>query len=141
MRDVVAVRRSGGNRFDLINGVKLLALLAVICISGCTAIGPRSQASLVGRWRYQNPQQMVEYVFAKDGTFIGHVSARGMVVADFTGKWSLTPDAILYEYTSDKKGTISPGTRDRDELVSLASDAYVIQARDGQQRKYVRIEG
>lgn len=133
------VAARNGNRSHLINWIKPLVLLFALCAVGCVTTAVRPEATLVGRWRYQNAQQLAEYIFAQDGSFVGHVSSRGVVVADFTGKWSLTPEAIVYEYTSDKKGSIAPGTRDRDQLVSLGPDAYVIQARDGSQRKYVRV--
>jgi hypothetical protein len=60
-------------------------------------------------------------------------------ISDFTGKWSLANGAIFYEYTGDTRGTIPAGTKDRDRLLELAKDYFVIRAADGSQRRYVRV--
>jgi hypothetical protein len=81
----------------------------------------------------------VEYVFLDNGAFRGSVTSEGAMVSQFTGKWSLRGDSILYEYTGDTMGTIPVGTKDRDTLIAVETDHYVIEAADGSRRKYVRV--
>ncbi|CAN5312472.1 hypothetical protein BH20VER2_BH20VER2_04920 [soil metagenome] len=123
----------------MITPARLLLLIAALCLCACATTGRPTENRLVGKWRYEQGEQSAEYVFSKDRTFTGHVSSGRRVVADFTGRWSLAADAILYEYVSDRKGSIPPGTRDRDRLVSVTPGFYIIEARDGSQRKYARV--
>jgi phage-related protein len=114
--------------------VSLTAALAVSCATSGRA--PESQ--LVGRWRSSNGAQTAEYVFSANGRFDGSVASHGRTISEFTGKWSLRADGIDYEYTKDKFGTIPAGTKDRDRILSIAADHFVIVAADGTKRKYVR---
>lgn len=82
---------------------------------------------------------MAQYNFAPDGTFTGTVTSEGRLIADFTGRWSLANGTLTYEYTGDKRGAIPAGTTDHDELLSVAADHYMIRARDGSERRYVRV--
>jgi hypothetical protein len=119
----------------------LKAVLALVALLGasCATLERSRESKLVGQWRTTNPRATVDYTFVKDGTFSGRVTSEGTIVANFTGKWSLTADEILYDYISDTVGTIAPGTRDRDKLLTIAADHFVIEARDGSRRKYLRI--
>ena len=112
----------------------------MVFLTSCATVGgDAATTKLVGRWRSQNQAQTAEYIFAANGTFTGTVVARGTVVSNFTGKWTLKSGAILYEYTGDTMGSIPVGTRDRDKLLSVAPDRYLIEAADGSRRTYVRI--
>jgi hypothetical protein len=62
----------------------------------------------------------------------------GALVSQFSGKWLLRNDAILYQYTSDKTGRIRVGTKDHDKLLGIGRDYFIIEAADGRVRKYVR---
>jgi hypothetical protein len=117
------------------------AALAFVALLGasCATLEQSRESKLVGQWRTTNPQATVDYTFVKDGTFSGRVTSEGAVVANFTGKWELEAGEILYEYISDTAGGIAPGTRDRDKLLTIAADHFVIEARDGSRRKYLRI--
>ena len=123
----------------LTTGLKAVLALTALLLASCATVGNTRETRLVGKWRTTNPRATVDYTFGKDGTFSGRVTSAGAIVANFTGKWSLTADEILYEYISDTAGTIAPGTRDRDKLLTLARDHFVIEARDGSRRKYVRV--
>ena len=114
-----------------------VALVALI-VGGCATAGNDAPSKLVGTWRSQNGAQTAQYVFAGDGTFTGTVAANGRVVSDFTGRWSLKEGAILYDYTGDKLGSIPAGTKDRDKLLSIGPDRFMIEAADGSKRQYVR---
>ena len=115
-----------------------LALIALL-LASCASVERTRQNKLVGKWRTTSARATVDYTFVKDGTFSGRVTSAGRIVANFTGKWSLTSDEILYEYITDSAGSIAPGTRDRDKLLTIAPDHFVIEARDGSRRKYLRV--
>ena len=59
-------------------------------------------------------------------------------MSQYTGRWLLRDGAILYQYTSDKMGRIRVGTKDRDKLLRVDPDYFMIEAADGSVRKYVR---
>lgn len=136
---MIARCAGAGNPVALTPGLKAVLALIALLLASCATFAPSRESKLVGRWRTTNPRASVDYTFVKDGTFSGRVTSEGKVVANFTGKWSLTADEILYEYISDTAGGIAPGTRDRDKLLKLAPDHFEIEARDGSRRKYLRV--
>ncbi|HEV3409657.1 MAG TPA: hypothetical protein VG095_05150, partial [Chthoniobacterales bacterium] len=81
-----------------------------------------------------------EYTFMEDGTFHGSVGRKGQVVWAFSGKWSLDGDTINYEFSKSSLERVPDGTTDRDKLVEITKDAYVIEARDGKRRTYSRVK-
>ena len=102
-------------------------------------MSPKGESQkLLGRWRSTDDQHVAEYTFLANGTFTGFVASDDTVLSQFTGKWVLRNGSIQYEYKSDRKGQIRPGTKDRDKLVQLKQDHFVIQSADGHVRKYVR---
>ena len=120
--------------------MKNLRLLAFcFLLASCATVSRDPSLALAGEWLYEDPAQSCRYVFRKDGTFSGEVKQGGRAVSRFTGKWSVSGDALLYEYTADALGTIAPGTRDRDTLLKAERDEFVIEARNGSQRTYRRI--
>jgi hypothetical protein len=119
--------------------VNAILILAIALSAGCASISDSTAAEpLVGRWRYADSAQICEYEFLKDGKFVGYVSARGKMLSQFSGSWSLGGGAIHYLYTFDLLGRIPPGTRDQDRLVALKKTYFVIEAGDGSRRKYLR---
>jgi hypothetical protein len=117
---------------------KVVLTLAALLLAAC-ATGGTARTSLIGQWRYADAVQTCQYVFLADGTFSGFVRSRGELMSQFSGNWAVRDNAIFYEYTKDKIGRIPAGTRDRDRLINVAADHFVIQAADGSMRKYVRI--
>lgn len=115
--------------------VFLLALLAV----SCATAERTAEKKLVGEWRYADNIQSCRYRFASDRTFAGEVVYRGKKVSQFAGRWTVKRDKLLYEYTSDALGTISPGSTDSDQLVAVAADHFEIEAADGSRRRYSRM--
>lgn len=113
-----------------------LALLAS-CATGSNH-SPR-QSDLVGQWQYADATQSCRYVFSGDGTFRANVAIRGRVVSKFTGRWSVAGNALLYQYLTDQRGEVAPGSTDRDKLLAVEKDHFIIQAADGSQRRYERL--
>ena len=115
-----------------------LALLALFAAS-CASTSKNPATKLVGHWRATNQSQTADYIFAADGSFRGSVRSGSTTISKFTGKWTLAGGAIAYEYTSDVFGSIPAGTKDRDRLIELRDGYYIIEAKDGSRRRYVRL--
>lgn len=95
---------------------------------------------LTGEWRYADATQSCQYVFTADGTFRGSVVLAGKKVSQFTGRWRVDGDRLMYLYTGDALGRIPAGATDADKLLAVASDHFEIQAADGTRRTYRRIQ-
>ena len=115
-----------------------LALL-ICLLASCAGLQKSAAVSLVGEWQYTDKIQSCYYVFKEDGSFRGEVTFRGRILSKFTGRWSVSDSALLYEYTNDVLGRIPVGTRDRDKLLSVEKDSFAIEAADGNHRRYIRI--
>ena len=113
--------------------------LILFALASCATVGTPTANKLAGKWRSAQGRQTAEYLFLTDGTFTGRVISNGALVSDFAGSWSLRAGTILYEYRSDRLGRIAVGTLDRDKLLAVADDYYLIEAADGSRRKYLRI--
>jgi hypothetical protein len=119
--------------------LKSILGLGALVMASCSTIGAKEESEkLVGHWRSTDERHVAEYVFLGNGSFSGFVAAEGSMLSQFTGKWLLRDGSIRYEYTGDRMGRIPSGTRDRDKLLRIGRDYFVIEAADGSVRKYVR---
>ncbi|HEX4631559.1 MAG TPA: hypothetical protein VH188_11405 [Chthoniobacterales bacterium] len=116
----------------------VLALFLLLVIASCTTTGSPARSKLVGNWRYSDAIQSCHYSFNADGSFSGEVTRGGKLVLKFAGQWKMEKHAILYVYLSETRGRIPRGTTDRDQLIELEEDSFVIQAANGERRRYVR---
>jgi hypothetical protein len=116
-----------------------LALISLFLIASCAGVERRNRISLVGDWRYADAIQSCQYSFKGDGSFTGDVKQRARMVSKFTGRWTVKGDALLYTYISDAFGRIPAGATDRDRLVEMKKDSFLIQAANGERRRYLRI--
>jgi hypothetical protein len=116
----------------------ILALFSLLVIASCTTTGSRAGSNLVGSWRYSDQIQSCHYSFKPDGSFSGEVTRGGKHVLEFAGQWRVEKHAILYVYLSEARGRIPRGTTDRDRLLELTEDSFVIQAANGERRRYLR---
>ena len=114
------------------------AFVALFATS-CASVSKRPDSKLVGHWRAGNRSQTADYSFAADGTFSGSVKSGATTISKFTGKWALVNGSISYEYISDALGSIPAGTKDRDRLIEVTDGYYIIEAKDGSRRRYVRV--
>lgn len=117
------------------------AAFALLCCLMASCAGLRSPAAsgLVGEWRYADKIQSCLYVFRRDGSFSGEVIYRSKLISKFTGRWSIDGDNLLYAYTGDLLDRIPAGATDRDRLLSVQRDFFLIEAADGSKRKYLRV--
>jgi hypothetical protein len=116
----------------------VLALFLLLAIASCTTIGFPVGPKLVGDWRYSDELQSCRYSFRSDGSFSGGVTRGGKLVLKFVGRWRVERNAVLYVYLSEAQGRIPPGTTDRDQLLELKKNSFLIQAANGERRRYLR---
>lgn len=117
-----------------------IALVFIACLfASCSSLPADKRASLVGEWRYADNTQSCRYHFKRDGTFAGEVRLKAKLVSQFRGAWTVQDDLLLYRYISDELGRIPPGTTDRDRLLMVQEDSFLIEAADGSRRRYMRI--
>jgi hypothetical protein len=67
------------------------------------------------------------------------VRLRNRLVSRFTGRWSIKGQSLHYTYLSDALGRIPAGATDRDELLEVKKDSFIIQAVNGDRRRYLRM--
>lgn len=117
-----------------------IALVLISCLlTACANLASERRNSLVGQWRYADSIQSCRYHFKADGRFTGEVMYRARLVSKFTGTWVVEGDRLLYTYISDELGRIPAGATDRDKLLSIQKDSFLIEAADGNRRRYSRI--
>ena len=116
-----------------------LATVLLFSIASCANLDRGKRADLVGRWRYVDARQSCDYSFNRDGSFTGEVRLQTKLVSKFTGRWTVKGEALLYTYLSDVFGRIPPGATDRDQLLEVNPDSFLIQAANGDRRRYRRL--
>src|SRR5436190_19021743 len=119
--------------------MKAVLALTFCLMASCTGLQPHSPSSLVGEWRYADEIQSCYYVFSRDGSFNGEVVYHAKLISKFAGRWSIDGDTLFYAYIRDELDRIPAGATDRDKLLSVRRDSFIIEAADGKRRKYLRI--
>jgi len=115
-------------------------LALIFCLmTSCASLQSRSANGLVGKWSYADKIQSCHYVFKRDGNFSGEVFFRKKLISKFTGRWAVDGNYLLYTYGSDLLDRIPAGATDRDRLLSVHTEFFVIEAADGSRRKYLRV--
>ena len=118
----------------------VLAFISLLSFAACASVDSPGQArQLVGNWRYMDRVQSCQYSFESDGSFTGEVKLRKKLISKFKGRWSVRGQTLLYSYVSDALGRIPAGATDRDQLIEIRKDSFVIQAANGERRRYVRM--
>ena len=120
-------------------GIVIASALWILATSLVFADSPNGKR-LIGHWRHVNEDKIGEIIFNHDGTYSGHLAHKGAMVWEFAGKWSVEGKILSYEYTRSSCENIPAGTRDRDRLLELARDYYLIEAADGARRTYWRVD-
>ena len=117
----------------------VLTFISLLSLGACgTVDSPRQARQLVGNWRYMDQVQSCQYSFKSDGSFTGEVKLRKKLISKFKGRWSVRGQTLLYSYVSDALGRIPAGTTDGDQLLEIGKDFFVIEAANGERRRYVR---
>ena len=119
----------------------VLVLISLFLVAACTNLESLSPArQLVGDWRYVDQIQSCQYSFKGDGSFTGAVKQREKLVSKFTGRWSIAGRTLHYRYVSDTLGSIPAGATDEDQLLEVKRNFFVIQAANGERRRYLRVQ-
>jgi hypothetical protein len=118
----------------------VLAFISLLSLATCATVdSSRRGRQLLGSWRYTDQIQSCQYSFKSDGSFTGEVKLRKKLISKFKGRWSVRGQTLLYSYVSDALGRIPAGTTDRDQLLEIGKDSFVIEAANGERRRYVRM--
>ena len=117
----------------------LFALICMLNLAGCATSQPLERETFVGQWLYTDKVQSCRYFFNADGSFHGEVTQHGATISRFKGRWTMKEGALLYTYTGDEFGRIPRGTTDRDQVLEVSRDSFLIQAANGKRRRYHRI--
>jgi hypothetical protein len=118
----------------------VFALISLLSLVACATVDSSSRGrQLVGSWRYTDQIQSCQYSFEGDGSFTGEVKLRKKLISKFKGRWSVRGQTLLYSYLSDALGRIPAGATDRDQLLEIRKDSFVIQAANGERRRYMRM--
>jgi hypothetical protein len=117
----------------------ILALFSLLALCSCAAIDRQSKSQLVGDWRYSDQTQSCQYSFKADGSFSGEVTRHRELVLKFTGRWKIQGSALNYVYLTEAFGRIRRGTTDQDQVLEMRRDSFLIQAANGERRRYRRI--
>ena len=118
----------------------VLVFISLFLLAACANINSPGRArQLVGDWRYTDQVQSCQYSFKSDGSFTGEVRLGKKLISKFKGRWSVRGQILLYHYESDALSRIPAGATDRDQLLKIKRDSFVIQAANGERRRYMRI--
>jgi len=117
----------------------ILALFALLALASCATIERQRKSELVGDWRYSDQTQSCHYSFRPDSSFSGEVMRHKKLVLKFTGRWKIEGSALNYVYLTEAFGRIPRGTTDRDQLLEVKKDSFLIQAANGERRRYLRV--
>jgi hypothetical protein len=118
----------------------ILALFSLLALSSCATVDTQKKSELVGDWRYSDQTQSCHYSFKPDGSFSGEVKHGKRLVLKFTGRWKIKGSALNYVYLTEAFGRIPRRTTDQDQLLELKKDSFLIQAANGERRRYVRVQ-
>jgi hypothetical protein len=128
------------NRASLLELMKaILALFFLLALSSCATIGRQNKSQLVGDWRYTDQNQSCHYSFRPDGSFSGEVTRSKKLILKFTGRWKIEGRTLNYVYLSEAFGRIPHGATDQDQLLEVRKDSFLIQAANGDRRRYRRV--
>ena len=117
----------------------VLVLISLLLLGSCATFAPQIDSRLVGNWVYADEVQSCRYSFNADGSFKGEVRIGGRAVSRFTGRWTVKENALSYTYLGDALGHIPPGATDRDRLLEITNKYFLIQAMNGEKRRYQRL--
>ena len=118
----------------------ILAIISLFLLAACATVNsPGPARQLVGDWRYTDQVQSCQYSFKSNGSFTGEVTLRNKLISKFKGRWSVRGQTVLYSYESDALDRIPAGATDRDQLLEIGRESFVIQAANGERRRYLRM--
>src|SRR6266849_3073888 len=124
------------------NTMKLLVLAVLLVLAPIArSEGYGRDARLIGHWQYvENAELISEMTFREDGTFDARVMKKGNVDVSVEGKWLTRGKFLYYLYTKISPPRVPVGRRDKDTIVEIEKDYFVLVSVDHRVRKYVKDE-
>jgi hypothetical protein len=114
----------------------ILAMHLPLAVADGYSRNPR----LVGHWTYKGPEASSILIISKDGTWSGTVTLPDQPEAQFEGKWLTDEEHIYWLYTKSSSPKVKPGGRDKDKLVEITEDFFVVDTRSNRRVKYIRVK-
>jgi len=74
-----------------------------------------------------------------NGTFLAKITEGTRTISRSVGKWSLSENFLISEYILDDSGVIDAGCIDRDALLEVTNDHFLLRTTGGIQRRYKRV--
>ncbi len=109
--------------------------LGFLLVAGAAHADDRT--ALIGTWHDEQKVQgntlTSDVTFAKDGTFSGFVDNNGRRMWNFAGKWTLTGNALHYDYTKSDFAQIPAGSKDDDVVIEITSTTLKLKSKSGDQ--------
>ncbi len=98
--------------------------------------------ALVGRWRMEGTLPPSILVLSADGTWAATVRApkQPEVLYQVSGTWWADDRYVHWLYTNSTSPYAPPGTRDRDTLVEIGRDFFVIMNKSKTRQRWVRVQ-
>jgi hypothetical protein len=98
-----------------------------------------TSGQLVGRWRARQGAYVCEWVLKDDGTFVADVAERGITISHVIGAWGIESTELVSTCNEDEFDLVGPGHQERDVLLEVATDHFILRTRQGIRRKYERV--
>ncbi len=94
---------------------------------------------LAGRWRTRQAAYGWDWLLRVDGTFTADISEHGVTISRPIGTWSIESDELVSVYSDDEFDLIGRGQRDRDRLLEVTEEYFILTTRQGIRRRYERV--
>ena len=125
--------------FTFSSRMKAVLALTLCLLASCAGLPAELSEQPRGRVALRRQDPKLPLCFQPGWHFKGEVVYRAKLISKFTGRWSVDGDTLLYTYISDALDRIPAGATDRDKLLSVHREFFIIEAADGSRRKYLRI--
>jgi len=109
-------------------------------LSIAVAQGYSLDPDFVGHWLYKSADAIATLAIEADGTWSGTLTLPGQPEDRFEGRWTTDGEFIYWFYTKSSTPKIKPGAQDKDKIVEVGKDYFVLHTQHDHQPKYVRVK-
>ncbi len=74
-----------------------------------------------------------------DGSFSANVMEHGVTISRQIGTWAVEAADLVSVCTDDEFDLVGPGHEERDSLLEVAEDYFILRTRQGTRRRYKRV--
>lgn len=102
---------------------------------------PNLASSLIGSWKHVNSEKekTIQLNFYTNGKYDGHLKQKKTIAIDFSGTWKIKDSTLYYVYEKSSSNSASKGDTDKDIIIDITNDFFIIQTINGEIKKYNRI--